>query len=44
MKKEKIKIVLEGSFDSSKENFRKETVTIKLRSKFVKKLLKRLKK
>lgn len=43
-KKETIKIVLEGSFDSSQENFRKEGIKIKVKSKFLKKILKKLKK
>ena len=42
-KKEKIRIVLEGSFDSSQEKLRKQGFTIKVNSKLIKKLLKRLK-
>jgi hypothetical protein len=43
-KKETVKIVLEGTFDSSKENFKREVIKIKLKSKLVKKLFKKLKK
>lgn len=43
-KKETIRIVLEGSFDSSQGNFKKEGFKIKIKTKFLKKILKKLKK
>jgi DNA-binding CsgD family transcriptional regulator len=43
-KKETIKIVLEGTFNSSQENLRKEGIKIKVKSKLLKKILKKLKK
>ena len=42
-KKETIIIVLEGTFNSSQENLKKEGIKIKVKTKLLKKILKKLK-
>ena len=42
-KKETIKIVLEGTFNSSQENLKREGIKIKVKTKLLKKILKKLK-
>lgn len=42
-KKETIRIVLEGTFNSSQENLKKEGIKIKVKTKLLKKILKKLK-